>query len=85
MGEKKNKPRSIKSVIDRIISIIPTDFNNSKNFIMDLEKIKESADYTAPESLFYRWQELCQILEYYLLKEEGEWTHTVKLIVNGEI
>lgn len=56
--------RDLTRVIDRMIACIPA--GQGATLVKDLEGIKSSAAYTAPEVMAVRWQEGANLLLQYL-------------------
>ena len=68
--------RDLVEVIDQLLVHIPTD---QEDLIKDLEYQKDSALYTAPEAMRFRWGKVAEILYEHMGEPpfEGFWKQAV--------
>ena len=81
--------RSIEKVIQEIIKTIPKTFASKNSLEYRLNEIITDSHYTAPETMGLRWQQLGELLQYYLteftnLEEDAEWCQKIKDIIQGK-
>jgi hypothetical protein len=76
------KARNIADVIDRILDVVPTEMISLR---VQLDALKESAIFTAPEAMGRRWSMLADILTDALPTTSTEaWQDKVGRIVRAE-
>jgi hypothetical protein len=83
--------RPIIDVINAIINIIPDSFNNKRYLVEDLDNLKDSITYTAPEALPGCWHILGNILVLHLqyidhdtFAENKEWIVRIRDVVSND-
>lgn len=75
--------RNIIEVIDKMIEHIPVD---QREFVVpDLEKIKVSVRYKAPEAIFECWNRCAAILKYHFGKPDTDWKKEIAAIFSGQL
>lgn len=81
--------RNIETVIDSILELFPDCKGDEYCYPIlreKLEKVKDSARYTAPEAMGIRWAHLCESLSKFLpIPPKEEWQIKIGQIVRGEI
>lgn len=78
--------RSIEKTIQEILDTIPETFEAKSLLSIRLSKIISDSHFTAPETMGLRWQQLGELLQYYLteftnLEEDAEWCQKIKNII----
>jgi hypothetical protein len=64
--------------IDRIVELIPEDFPGRQDVVSVLQAQKSSVEYSAPEQIPDRWQEIAHTLNTYLPgTDEAAWTEQI--------
>jgi hypothetical protein len=64
-------PRPLDSVLKAIINVIPDDFENKATLKALFANIIDSANYTAPEAMFIRWEQAYNELTSYIPIKAG--------------
>lgn len=80
------KGRNFQKVADEIIKIIDEecDFNEERvsNIIEQIEKVKRSNCYKAPELQYMSWDELSNILSNNFIPSNSKWETKLMVIFN---
>lgn len=72
-------------IIDRVIALIPADFDKHEEMVRDLTHFRRDLVYSPPEMLFNKWDTLCNKLNYYLGDPAGrDWVEQIIPIVRGD-
>lgn len=83
---KEYKPRNFQKIADEIIKVIDEecDFNEEKvsNIIEQIEKVKKSNRYKAPELQYMSWDELAGILSNNFVPSNSKWETKIMIIFN---
>lgn len=80
--------RPLDKIIDVILNLVPDTLPNKQYLKIELNKIKESYQYTAPEAIPSQWNKTAQVLYTYLGSpdyHEDTWRREVRGIFNNEI
>lgn len=77
--------RNIATVIGLIIRQIPDTWEQKNDLQSALLDVVDSANYTAPESMSVRWQQMSELLEDYLGDPTEQWKKDIGLIVSGKV
>ena len=73
--------REIAEVADRVLAEVPKDYLFLEDMIADINKLKRSVLYTAPEMMPFRWRQLMQICERYLERPDTDWKKSIDEIM----
>jgi hypothetical protein len=76
--------RDIHAIVNKILVIIPDDFEGKDGLVKGLENIKESVIYSAPELMGTRWKELMELLQYSLGRPDIAWQKDIHFIMAGK-
>lgn len=78
--------RNFQEIADKIIKVIneQCDFNEEKvvNIIEQIEKIKYSNKYKAPELQYMSWNELAEVLSKNFVPSNSKWETEIMVIFN---
>lgn len=81
--------RNLTNIADGIIKIIDKEctFNENviKDIVSDIEKVKNSSRYRAPELQFISWRELAEVLSKYFDPSNSEWEEKIRKLFANEI
>lgn len=77
--------RPLSLVIDATAKLVPYDFPGREDMVEDLEKVKDSVKYTAPEAMYIRWDEYVQVLMFYIPEPKSEWQRDIQSLVADRI
>jgi len=78
--------RPLDKIIDIILKLTPDNFNNKKYLKLELESIKESYYYAAPETLGSVWLRVAQALQVHIGDPGGEtWKREIQGLFAGKI
>lgn len=84
---KKHTPRNLIKIADEIIDVINSRSNLKSEkvdmIINEIEKIKKSYRYSAPELVYLRWEELANILSRYFVPSNSKWETEIMIIFNN--
>lgn len=72
--------RNICDVIDEMVLFIP---ENENSLVRQLEKLRYSASFSAPEMQSFWWNEVASVLENYIPDIDEEWKIQIGIIFNG--
>lgn len=79
--------RNFQDIADKIIKIIDEecDFNEERttNIIEEIEKIKHSNRYKAPELQYISWNELAYVLSKNFVPSNSKWETKIMIIFNN--
>lgn len=79
--------RNIVDVADKIIKVIDEqcDFNEDKivSIIEQIEKVKNSSRYRAPELVYMDWDNLANILSSNFVPSNSRWETEIMIIFNN--
>lgn len=79
--------RNFQDIADKIIKIIDEecDFNEARitNIIEEIEKIKHSNRYKAPELQYISWNELAYVLSKNFVPSNSKWETKIMIIFNN--
>lgn len=79
--------RNIDDIINQILDIIKNksnlDLKKTDSLVAELNSLKESLRYRAPELSFISWNELAYILNTYLDPERSDWEKEIADIFGG--
>ncbi len=72
-------------LIDKIIAEIPDDYDKKQKVIRELDYVRRSAPYRAPECLYLSTEDIHMVLQNYILKyfdkdKYPDWIHNVLAI-----
>lgn len=67
-------PRNINDVIDKITTVLETaviycaqpEADQFASTIVHIRKVKESVEFTPPEDMYLRWQQLVNVFQNYM-------------------
>lgn len=80
------KQRSFQSIADEIIKVIDEECTYSEeriaNIIEQIEKVKRSNCYKAPELQYMSWDELAEILSKNFVPSNSRWETKIMIIFN---
>jgi hypothetical protein len=72
-------------VTDRVITLVPADFEQHEAIVRDLTHFRDSLYYSPPEMVPNKWQTLCDKLNYYIGDPAGrDWVEQIAVIVRGD-
>jgi len=78
--------RNFQEIADKIIKVIDEecDFNEERiaNIIEQIEKIKNSNRYKAPELQYMSWNELAYVLSQNFVPSNSKWETKIMIIFN---
>lgn len=78
--------RNFQTIADEIIKVIDEecDFNEERiaNIIEQIEKVKNSNRYKAPELQYMSWNELASILSRNFVPSNSKWETKIMIIFN---
>ena len=69
--------RQIHDVIDEVLKVIP----EGESVIVDLDKLKHNASYSAPEEMGFCWRDFSLIIGDHLGEPDVLWKKKVKAIL----
>lgn len=80
------KERNFQNVADEIIKVIDEECDYDEvligEIIDQIEKVKKSNGYKAPELQYMSWNELADILSYYFVPSNSKWETKIMIIFN---
>lgn len=82
---KEHKPRNLIEIADKIIDVIQNSDlvkHRANEIIQQIEKVKKSYRYTAPEITYMCWEELSKILSFYFVPSNSKWETEIMIIFN---
>lgn len=83
---KEYKPRNLEEVANKIIKVIEEkcDFNEGRiiDIIEQIEKVKNSSRYRAPEFAYLDWNYLADILSKNFVPSNSKWETEIMIIFN---
>lgn len=82
---KGYKPRNLIEIADKIIDVIQNSDlvkHRANEIIQQIEKVKKSYKYTAPEITYMCWEELSKILSFYFVPSNSKWETEIMIIFN---
>ena len=83
---KEHKPRNLIEIADKIIDVIKSHSNltveRADEITNQIEKVKKSYRYTAPEITYMCWEELSKILSFYFVPSNSKWETEIMIIFN---
>ncbi len=79
--------RPITTIIDVVKQQIPLDFKDYEVLVKSLDSIKDSAQYTAPEVMHTRWNQLAWALSDHLGEPDRnlQWQVNIEGILLGKL
>lgn len=80
------KPRNLIEIADKIIDVIQNSDllkHRANEIIQQIEKVKKSYRYTAPEITYMCWEELSKILSAYFVPSNSKWETEIMIIFNN--
>ena len=84
---KEYKPRNLEEVANKIIKVIEgkCDFNEGRiiDIIEQIEKVKNSSRYRAPELVYVDWNFLADILSKNFVPSNSKWETEIMIIFNN--
>lgn len=85
-NKKDYKPRNLIEIANRIIEVISSHSDlkaeRANMIINEIEKIKKSYSYSAPEITYLRWEELANVLSKYFIPSNSRWETEIMIIFN---
>lgn len=83
---KEHKHRNLIEIANQIINVIKSHSNltveRADEIINQIEKVKKSYRYTAPEITYMCWEELSKILSIYFIPSNSKWETEIMIIFN---
>lgn len=80
------KPRNFQDIADQIIKIIDEDCTFSEeritNIVEQIEQVKKSNRYKAPELQYESWDELSSILSKNFVPSNSKWETKLMIVFN---
>ena len=87
MNNKVNKSRDFIEIADKIINVINSHSDLKKpqveKITSEIEEIKKSYRFSAPELEWLRWEELSYVLEENFNPENSRWETEILIIFNN--
>lgn len=80
-----NKPRPLFKVIQAVLNATPNNWEGRELLVMEIEHLKETALYMAPEHFPELWKTFCLIAQRHYQKVDNSWKQTVSGIITGKI
>lgn len=81
-----HKSRNLIEIADKIIYVIKNHSNlkvdRADEIINQIEKVKKSYIYTAPEITYMCWEELSKVLSVYFIPSNSKWETEIMVIFN---
>lgn len=78
--------RPLDKIIDIILNLVPDNFEGKQYLKLDLDSVKESYKYAAPETYKLPWLRTSQALQVHIGNPDGvTWKREVQGIFAGEI
>lgn len=77
--------RPLDLVIDAIIKLIPESYPTKRAIKDDLEKVKNSIPFTAPEVMYERWGQVAEILSYSVGTPDTEWKKMIGMLFADKV
>ena len=76
--------RSITKVIDKVVSLVPDDFERKDDLVSDLGYIKRDAGTTAPEIMHIRWNAFVGALDKHIpYPTQTDWARKIEDVMMG--
>lgn len=77
--------RDLTQVMAAILRQIPDEFEYKERLVHEVSLVEESVPYTAPEAMFLRWEQCCEILSEYIPTPIIDWQKTIAKIFSAEV
>lgn len=81
-----HKPRNLIEIADKIIDVIKSHSDlkadRADEIINQINKVKRSYTYTAPEITYMCWEQLSKVLSIYFVPSNSKWETEIMIIFN---